>query len=197
MNIPVNIRKPIPLLTRSRGRAPYPEQLVLDWTDYCNAKCFFCPRDEYEKEIGGRGGFIPFEVIKRLESVLREVKYFTISSAIGEPLLHPELKEILDWLYVINPSIMLRTVTNGTPLTGTKASWFSGHLDWLSVSLNAANGEAHMRDMFPHLAAVGTNAQSRWELHLRHLAEFIAALPPEDRRRIRLQMVAHKHNAKD
>jgi MoaA/NifB/PqqE/SkfB family radical SAM enzyme len=176
---------------------PYPERVCLDWTDYCNAKCFFCPREEYEKQIGGMGEFIPFAKLKKLEKVLSSVKYFMISSAIGEPLLHPELEQILQWLYTINPTILIRTTTNGTALTAKKAAWFAGHLDWLSVSLNAANGEAHMRDMFPHLTRRSIDAGKRWELHLRHIAEFIAALPAADRPRIRLNMVAHRHNVKD
>jgi MoaA/NifB/PqqE/SkfB family radical SAM enzyme len=186
-----------PTSRRAPPGAPYPEQLILDWTDYCNAKCFFCYREKYEQQIGGRGEFIPFEKLRKLENVLSQVKVFGISSAIGEPLLHPELEDILRWLYAINPSIKLRTVTNGTALTGAKAAWFAGHLDWLSVSLNAANGEAHFRDMFPHLAVRGIDAEKRWELHLRHLSEFIAALPSADRPRVRFQMVAHRHNVDD
>jgi MoaA/NifB/PqqE/SkfB family radical SAM enzyme len=186
----------VPLSTVPNG-APYPEQLVLDWTDYCNAKCFFCYREKYEQQIGGKGEFVPFEKLKKLEKVLSKVKVFGISSGIGEPLLHPELEEILQWLYRINPSILLRTTTNGTALTAAKAPLFAGHLEWLSVSLNAANGEAHMRDMFPHLAARGIDAEKRWYLHLRHMREFIAALPPDDRPRIRFQMVAHRYNVKD
>lgn len=179
------------------ARAPYPQQIILDWTDYCNAKCFFCYREKYEEQIGGKGGFIPFAKLKKLERALSQVKFFGISSGIGEPLLHPELEQILAWLYEINPAILIRTTTNGTALTASKAPWFAGHLDWLSVSLNASNGEAHMRDMFPHLAIRGIDAERRWQLHLRHLREFIAALPPEDRPRIRFQMVAHRHNVKD
>jgi MoaA/NifB/PqqE/SkfB family radical SAM enzyme len=178
-------------------KAPYPEALVLDWTDYCNAKCFFCYREKYEREIGGKGEFIPFEKLRKLEKVLSNIKFFGVSSAIGEPLLHPELQQILQWLYEINPKILIRTTTNGTALTADKAAWFAGHLDWLSVSLNAANAEAHMRDMFPHLVKRGIDAEKRWQLHLRHLTEFIAALPAEDRSRIRFQMVAHRHNVKD
>jgi MoaA/NifB/PqqE/SkfB family radical SAM enzyme len=189
---PVPATRPIKL-----RRAPYPQQLILDWTDYCNAKCFFCYREKYEQQIGGKGEFIPFAKLKKLEGVLSQVKVFGISSGIGEPLLHPELESILQWLYAINPTILIRTTTNGTALTASKAPWFAGHLDWLSVSLNAANGEAHMRDMFPHLVKRGIDAQQRWELHLRHLKEFIAALPPEDRPRIRFQMVAHRHNVED
>jgi MoaA/NifB/PqqE/SkfB family radical SAM enzyme len=183
--------------TLEEPKAPLPRQLVLDWTDYCNAKCFFCFRDKYEKAIGGKGEFIPFAKLKKLESVLSKVKVFGISSGIGEPLLHPELEEILTWLYQINPSILLQTVTNGTTLTGPKAAWFAGHLDWLSVSLNASNGVAHMRDMFPHLEQRRIDAEKRWELHIRHLTEFLAALPPEDRPRIRFQMVVHRHNVQD
>ena len=178
-------------------KAPYPETLVLDWTDYCNAKCFFCYREKYEQQIGGKGEFIPFEKLRKLKKVLSNIKFFGVSSAIGEPLLHHELQQILQWLYEINPKILIRTTTNGTALTADKAAWFAGHLDWLSVSLNAANAEAHMRDMFPHLVKRGIGAEKRWELHLRHLAEFIAALPTEDRPRIRFQMVAHRYNVKD
>jgi MoaA/NifB/PqqE/SkfB family radical SAM enzyme len=177
--------------------AAYPQSLVLDWTDYCNAKCFFCYREKYEQEIGGRGEFIPFARLKKLEKVLSRIKFFGISSAIGEPLLHPELQQILEWLYSINPNILIRTTTNGTALMADKAAWFAGHLDWLSVSLNASNGEAHLRDMFPHLVKRGIDAQKRWELHLRHLKEFMEALSAEDRRRIRFQMVAHRYNVKD
>src|SRR5262249_34992189 len=117
--------------------------------------------------------------------------------AIGEPLLHPELRQILEWLYRINPTVSVRVTTNGTALTAQKAAWFAGHLDWLSVSLNASDGETHMRDMFPHLAERGIDAEKRWELHLRHIAEFVAALPAQDRPRVRLNMIAHRYNIED
>jgi len=171
--------------------APYPEQVFLDWTSYCNAKCFFCPRN-----IEG-GDFVPLAKLTKLEKVLSSVKYFSMSSSIGEPLLHPELRQILEWLYRINPTVLVRVTTNGTALTAEKAAWFAGHLDWLSISLNASNGQAHMRDMFPHLAERGIDAEKRWELHLRHITEFIAALPAEDRPRVRLNMIAHRHNIED
>jgi MoaA/NifB/PqqE/SkfB family radical SAM enzyme len=193
----IRSRAPGSHLQSPAAGAPYPQQLSIDWTDYCNAKCFFCNRDKYEKQIGGKGEFIPFEKLRRLEKVLSSVKFFLISSGIGEPLLHPELEEILQWLYEINPKILLRTISNGTAFTASKAPWFAGHIDWISVSLNAANGKAHMRDMFPHLAERNVDAEKRWELHLRHLTEFIAALPIEDRPRVRFQMVTHRQNVQD
>jgi MoaA/NifB/PqqE/SkfB family radical SAM enzyme len=171
--------------------------MYLDWTDYCNAKCFFCPREKYEQQIGGKGGFIPFVKLKLLKNAFRKLKYFGISSGIGEPLLHPELDKILKWLYEINPTILIRTVTNGTALNAQKAAWVAGHLDWLSVSLNAANAQAHLRDMFPHLKKTGADAIKRWDYHIRRLTEFVAALPPDDRPRVRFQAVTHRHNVMD
>jgi hypothetical protein len=89
------------------ARAPYPEGILVDWTSYCNAQCFFCPRD-----IGPMvGEFVPLAKLTKLERVLSSVKYFSISSSIGEPLLHPELQQILQWLYRINPKILLRVTT--------------------------------------------------------------------------------------
>lgn len=178
-------------------KAPPPKALYLDWTDYCNAKCFFCPRESYEQEIGGKGEFIPLARLKNFEKALSAVRYFGISSGIGEPLLHPELRNILEWLYEINPKIQLRTVTNGTTLTADKAAWFAGHLDWLSISLNASNAEAHLRDMFPHLKKTREEAVTRWDSHIRRITEFVAALPATDKPRIRLQAVAHRHNLDD
>jgi MoaA/NifB/PqqE/SkfB family radical SAM enzyme len=184
-------------VTASPASFPFPETFTLDWTDYCNAKCFFCPREEYEKRIGGSGGFIAFKNIMKLEPPLRAAKYFRITSGIGEPLLHPEVENILEWLYTINPAILLQVVTNGTTLTKDKAAWFAGHLDWLSVSLNAGNAEAHMRDMFSHLAKRGIDPQKRWELQIGRLTEFLGALPRGDRARVRFQMVTHRDNIKD
>jgi hypothetical protein len=63
----------------------------LVWTDYSNTKSFFCHREQYEKEIGGNGSFVAFVKLQKLESVLREVKYFEISSGI-EPLLDSAFK---------------------------------------------------------------------------------------------------------
>jgi molybdenum cofactor biosynthesis enzyme MoaA len=103
--------------------ATYPERIYLDWTDYCNASCFFCPRSfmEYEKQIGGKGEFVPLAKLKKLERVLRSVRYFGISSSFGEPLLRAELQQILQWLYEINPKITIRATASGAALTAVPA----------------------------------------------------------------------------
>ncbi|MGO8908848.1 MAG: radical SAM protein [Bradyrhizobium sp.] len=182
--------------TRPHSATP-PETIVLDWTDYCNLKCMFCWRDEFEKQNGSKGDFISFEKIEMLERPLRAAKYLVISSGIGEPLLHPDLDELLQWIYEINPKILLRIVTNGTTLTSEKAKLFAGHLDWLSVSLNATNAEAYMRDMYPHDYKKGVDGTARWNYFIRRLTAFIAALPENDRKRIRIQGVLHRDNIAD
>jgi MoaA/NifB/PqqE/SkfB family radical SAM enzyme len=49
----------------------------------------------------------PAEKLTKLEKVLSSVKYFSMSSSIGEPLLHPDLRQILEWLYRINPTVLV------------------------------------------------------------------------------------------
>lgn len=187
-------------LARSEAQpspAPWPETIVLDWTDYCNLKCMFCWREEFEQQNGSKGNFISFDNIRMLERPLRAAKYLVLSSGIGEPLLHPELDKLLPWIYEVNPKILLRIVTNGTTLLPEKARLFAGHLDWLSVSLNATNAQAYMRDMYPHEYKKGVDGTARWNYFIRRLTAFIAALPEDDRKRIRIQGVLHRDNIAD
>jgi hypothetical protein len=67
----------------------------------------------------------PLATLTEREKVLSSVKYFSMSSSIGEPLLHPEWRQILEWLYRINPTVSVRVTTNGTALTAQKTAWFA------------------------------------------------------------------------
>src|SRR5262245_10663883 len=90
--------------------APLPKLVYVELADYCNLSCTFCQRSTYVDSVG-KGGFIEFEMLKKLEQPLRAAKYFGLSGRIGEPLLHPKLESILRWLYEINPEILLRITT--------------------------------------------------------------------------------------
>src|SRR5262249_29610426 len=87
--------------------APLPKLIYVELADYCNLSCTFCQRSTYVDSVG-RGGFIDVDMLKKLEQPLRAAKYFGLSGRIGEPLLHPKLESILQWLYEINPGILLR-----------------------------------------------------------------------------------------
>ena len=175
--------------------APLPKLVYVELADYCNLSCTFCQRSTYVDSVG-RGGFIEFEMLKKLEQPLRAAKYFGLSGRIGEPLLHPKLESILHWLYEINPEILLRITTNGTALSRKLAGLFAGHLDSLSISLNASNAQAYFRDMRP-VGQHGADPVAWWNNLIRRISEFIAALPAADRGRVRLIAPVQRDNLND
>jgi MoaA/NifB/PqqE/SkfB family radical SAM enzyme len=185
----------LPLAVPDEQLAPLPKLVYVELADYCNLSCTFCQRSTYVDAVG-RGGFIEFEMLKKLEQPLRAAKYFGLSGRIGEPLLHPKLESILHWLYEINPEILLRITTNGTALGRKLAGLFAGHLDCLSISLNASNAQAYVRDMRP-VGQHGADPLAWWNNLIRRISEFIAALPAADRGRVRVIAPVQRDNLDD
>jgi MoaA/NifB/PqqE/SkfB family radical SAM enzyme len=175
--------------------APLPEVVYVELADYCNLSCTFCERSAYVDTVGP-GGFIDVEMIQRLEQPLRAAKYLGLSGRVGEPLLHPKLKQILQWVYSLNPNIRLRITTNGTALSRKTAELLGGHLDFLAISLNAANAQAYFRDMRP-VGNRGTDPTAWWNNLIRRMTEFIEALPVSDHDRIRIIAPVQRGNIDD
>lgn len=84
-----------------------PTTLGVCITSKCNIKCVYCMRET----------FIPSGdkiTLKRLQEILKKAPYIRGVCIMGlcEPMLHPEIKEMLKWLKENNYSISL--TTNGT-----------------------------------------------------------------------------------
>ena len=88
------------------------KKIYVEITNSCNLKCSFCPESKREKE---------FMTIANFEHIINEVKEYTNLVALhvkGEPLLHPELKEILEICNKNN--ILVNITTNATLLEKNK-----------------------------------------------------------------------------
>lgn len=181
----------------NHSAARLPETIYLELADYCNLNCTFCGREAEVKRTGDNGGFTDIEKLKQLERPLRAAKYLGLSGRIGEPLLYPRLNEFLRWVFEINPAVRLRITTNGTSLTAKMASLLGGHIDWISVSLNASNASAYARDMRPVGHRTGSDYTAKWNNLVARISEFVAALEPNDRKRVRIQSVTHRDNIDD
>ncbi|WP_110955301.1 radical SAM protein [Anaerosinus massiliensis] len=74
------------------------KSIALDISGFCNAKCKYCPAGN---DFSHKGEFISLEKYEALLHKFQEYKmYFSIETAfqiycLGEPLLHPEINEIL------------------------------------------------------------------------------------------------------
>ena len=183
--------------TRPPGTAPLPKVIYIELADYCNLNCMFCGREAEVLKTGDKGGFVDIEQVKKLERPLRAATYFGLSGRIGEPLLHPKLAELLEWLYKINPGILLRITTNGTALTRKMAGLLAGHIDFLAISLNAANASAYARDMRPVGNRPGKDWTANWNNLIRRITQFMDALPSADREKVFVIAPAHRDNIDD
>ncbi len=84
------------------------QQIYLEITNICNLKCPFCRIDSRQKQ------FMTFDDFKYFISLCQPYTNSFYLHLKGEPLLHPEIDEFLD--YLNQNSIPVKITTNGTLL---------------------------------------------------------------------------------
>ena len=86
-------------------------------TELCNRTCVFCPRAD-ENFYPNQSLHISMDLIKKIANELRDLEYegAIVLSGFGEPLLHPELLEIVS---ILSKNARIEIVTNGDVLTPT------------------------------------------------------------------------------
>lgn len=84
------------------------KKAYLEITNVCNLSCVFCPGTRRER------GFLSLEGFQLLAGKLRPHTEYLYLHLMGEPLLHPRLREILDRAEALDFRVMI--TTNGTLL---------------------------------------------------------------------------------
>lgn len=199
----------------ARGFSDFPKKLTVALTDRCNLKCFICTREEFELDRGNRGQHMPLEDLYKLEEPLRHAEVVQLSG-FGETLLYPHLDEALDFVYSVNPrQNLIYLISNGTLLSRHWGERLDGRLNYLAISLNAANPERYREDMYPYLYRYTRETapeayrgkqfaednrrerESEFERVVGRIQEFMAAMGPESRRRVGLHYVVHSQNFRE
>ncbi len=200
-------------MSSSPAGAPYPKKLTLALTDRCNLKCFICTREEYEQGLGNKGSNMPIENVYKMEGPLREAEVIQLAG-FGETFLHPQLEEVLDFIYSINPrKNLIYIISNGTLLSKKWAEKLGPRLNYLAISLNAAHPATYKRDMYPYLFrytretapeaykgkrfADDENIREvpcQFERTMSRVGEFMDNLDDEARARVGLHYVVHSEN---
>lgn len=104
------------------------KRIYLEITNACNLNCPFC-----ENEKGHY--FMPIDIIKDCLKQIKEVCDYVYLHVLGEPLLHPDIEEILSYCDNINLHVQL--VSNGLLLN--KDILRHKCLRKLAISLHAVN----------------------------------------------------------
>ena len=82
-------------------------------TTSCNRACSFCPHWGFKTE-DTREKFVSMDVVDRFIEITSEYKNQVTLCGMGEPTLHPQIKEILDKFQDVDYKVIL--VTNGYKL---------------------------------------------------------------------------------
>ncbi len=134
------------------------KRVYVEITNICNLHCHFCPGTKRQ------GRFLPPEEFRVLAERLRGRTGYLYLHVMGEPLLHPQLEEILSIASELGFRVCV--TTNGTLLAERGAALLgASSLHKVSVSLHSAEGNGapelggYLRavwDFALHLTAGGT-----------------------------------------
>ncbi len=108
-------------------------------TDKCNLKCFYCRPDNSE--------FVPHDEILRYEEIARLVRAMTkyglkkVRITGGEPLVRPQLEELVKMLKEIPQITDISLTTNGITLSKHAEKLRKAGLDRLNISIDSLKPE--------------------------------------------------------
>ena len=115
------------------------KSIYIEITNICNLNCSFCSNDNIEKKS---------ITISEFEHILKEINDYTDYIYLhvkGEPLLHPNLKEILDLCKKYNKQVNI--TTNGTLLKLSKDVLLNSKtVRQINISLHSENNKEHYLD---------------------------------------------------
>jgi SynChlorMet cassette radical SAM/SPASM protein ScmF len=121
----------------------YPlNQLYFYLTDGCNLRCRHCWIAPKFQEKGRSCRVLGVELFKSIVEQAKALGLSGVKLTGGEPLMHPDISEILD--YVKNQDLNLYIETNGVICTPEIAQQIASCKDpFVSVSLDGADAEEH------------------------------------------------------
>lgn len=114
------------------------QEIWLNITNVCNLKCMHC----YNPEINEKPGFIDFSFVKKIVQEAHEMKVKSIILTGGEPLLHPQLADIVSYIKE-NSSLLIKLITNGTILNKTILGQIVPLIDDIQISLDGVTENIH------------------------------------------------------
>ncbi|MCF6150336.1 MAG: radical SAM protein [Candidatus Kuenenia sp.] len=130
-----------------------PERIQIEITNRCNYSCGMCPRETFnlpDKDIS----FDLFKnIIDRIDS-----HYNVTLTGWGEPLLHPQLLEMI--AYAKNKGHKVGLTTNGLLLAHFIENFIESQLDKLTISLDSVDDGVSAKDGHPPSKVVQKNVQS-------------------------------------
>ncbi len=123
------------------NKTEYPRLVAIETTNYCNAKCAFCPNQELMR---GRK-HMSDALFKQIIDGCREFPLKYIEPFLnGEPLADPKIMERLELIKIRLPETKIRLFTNGYALTPRRIKELCKFgVDSLTVSVNTLDPQRY------------------------------------------------------
>ena len=138
----VKYRKDWDYYGRTQKKPEYPLQVNIEITSACNLRCKMCYRNY---NMNSRSGYLSIEDIRTIVDQFSEADIPSLWISGGEPLLHPDICNLLNILGEANP-LDFWMVTNGLLMTEEIAdAIIKSGLTWLSVSIDAATSDTYRK----------------------------------------------------
>lgn len=94
------------------------KHVEIEASSYCNAACPLCPRNVfgYPYENGYTPTHLTLTQVKKIfnEPFVKQIKELNFEGNLGDPLMNPELLEIIKFFKELNPSLNITISTNGS-----------------------------------------------------------------------------------
>jgi len=128
-----------------RDRTQFPRLVAIETTNYCNARCVFCPNAALAR---GREHMTD-ELFASIVEQCREFPLAAIEPFLqGEPFADPKILPRLELISRRLPSTKLRLYSNGHALLPARTDALCElNLDHLFISLNTTDPERYRRDI--------------------------------------------------
>ncbi len=119
-----------------------PKVIRIGPTNYCTARCFYCPREHIHKRASG---YMDFSLYEKIISYAKTEGVDTVSFALfGEPFLHPRIMEMID--LAINNNLNVRISTNAIILKNELADKIvARNLEAIEISMDGFTREEYLK----------------------------------------------------
>lgn len=122
-------------------------------TNVCNFKCIYCAHSTMEAET--QQTFLPIELYKKciddLSGFNKKLKVI-LFAGLGEPLIHPQIAEMVRYAKESKVAETIRIITNGSLLTREMSdSLIDAGLDSLKISIQGLSNEKYKEMCDSHI----------------------------------------------
>jgi len=153
----------------------FPPMVQLTINNVCQLDCFHCPQQEYARSGFNDGSRMSLELFRKVVEEMQGHPYSALRIfARGEPLLHPEVVEMVRITKQEARLPIVSVITNGIKLRGEVAEKFIRHgLDIVEVSLDALTEEAYLK-VRPYAGHAARGPSSPFRSIVKNILDYIA-----------------------